>query len=435
MDHLTNFLDKYLTPMFTKFGQSKYLKAVSGSFFASLPVIIVGSIFTLLANFPYQPYIGFLKEIHVYEFLALVGTSTTDLISLFSVFFAAYCLAKQFHVKAAPAGLLALVSYFVLTPQSIIVEGLQKPISGVAYGYFGSNSLFVALLVGLFIGRIYCYVIQKGWVIKMPEGVPPMVADSFTPIIAGVITAIVSIIIAAIFANTGYGNIHGFITQMVQAPMTKLGSSLPFFIILYMFMNLCWFFGIHGAAVYSAVQPIITAINLENLKAFQAGEVLPNMYANWVLFLKIGGLGTTLGLCIYMAFRAKSARYKSLGRMALLPSIFNINEPLCFGMPLMLNPMMFFPLVLNPLICGLIAYFAMNYGLVGYTRGLSLPWTTPSILNGFLQGGMGVAILQFICLSVATLMYIPFFKVMDKKAVEEEQKRLAQTEQSMEEEA
>ena len=252
----------------------------------------------------------------------------------------------------------------------------------------------------------------------MPDGVPPMVADSFTPIISGAITITVTIMIAAVFTNTGYGNIHAFITQLVQAPMMKLGSSLPFFIILYMFMNLCWFFGIHGAAVYSAVQPIVTAINLQNLTAFQNGEALPNMYANWVLFLKIGGLGTTVGLCIYMAFCAKSKRYQSLGKMALVPSLFNINEPLCFGMPLMLNPMMFIPLVCNPLICGLIAYGAMNSGLVAYCRGITLPWTTPPLLNGFLQGGLGVMLLQLVCLLVATLMYIPFFKVMDKQAVE-----------------
>lgn len=420
MDAMTAFLDKYLSPVFNKFGENKYLQAISGSFFCTLPVIIIGSVFTLIANFPIQAYIDFLKSIGVYSILSLVGSASTDMISLFSVFFVAYNLAKRFQVKATPAGLLALVSFFILTPMTMSVAGVEKPIAAIATSYFGSNSLFVALIVGLLIARIYVAVIQKGWVVKMPAGVPPMVADSFTPIISGAITITITVIVAAIFANTSYGNLHAFITQMVQAPMMKLGSTLPFFIILYMFMNLCWFFGIHGAAVYSAVQPIVTAINLQNLTAFQNGSSLPNMYANWVLFLKIGGLGTTVGLCIYMAFRAKSTRYRSLGRMALLPSLFNINEPLCFGMPLMLNPMMFIPLVFNPLICGLIAYFAMNTGLVAFCRGITLPWTTPPLLNGFLQGGFGVMLLQLVCLLAATFMYIPFFKVMDKKAVEAE---------------
>ena len=249
-----------------------------------------------------------------------------------------------------------------------------------------------------------------------------MVANSFSSIIAGVITITFTVVVHAIFVATPYGNIHSFITEMVQAPMLKLGNSFWFFVGLYMFMNLCWFFGIHGAAVYAAVQPIVVGINLQNLEAFQAGVQLPNMYANWVLFLKIGGLGTTVGLCIFMAFRSRSNRYKSLGRMALIPSLFNINEPLCFGMPLMLNPMMFLPLVLNPLVTGTIAYFAMSSGLVGYTTGASLPWTTPPLINSFLQGGLGVMLLQLVCLLVATAMYIPFFKVLDKKAVEEESK-------------
>ena len=423
MDKLTNFLENKLSPMFAKFADNKYLQAISGSFFRTLPVIIIGSVFTLIANFPIKVYINFLKSVGIYEVLNSVGNATTNSISLFTAFFAAFCLADKFKVKGKSAcGLLGLVSFLILTPMSVTVEGVEKPISAISTTYFGSNSLFVALIVGLVIGRIYIFVTEKGWEIKMPAGVPQMVANSFSSIIAGVITITFTVVVHAIFVATPYGNIHSFITEMVQAPMLKLGNSFWFFVGLYMFMNLCWFFGIHGAAVYAAVQPIVVGINLQNLEAFQVGAQLPNMYANWVLFLKIGGLGTTVGLCIFMAFRARSNRYKSLGRMALIPSLFNINEPLCFGMPLMLNPMMFLPLVLNPLVTGTIAYFAMSSGLVGYTTGASLPWTTPPLINSFLQGGVGVMLLQLVCLLVATAMYIPFFKVLDKKAVEEESK-------------
>lgn len=423
MEKLTNFLDRYLTPVFARFGENKYLQAISGAFFSTLPVIIVGSVFTLIGNFPIPAYIAWLKTIGIYDTIGLVGSSTTDIIALMTVFFAAYNLASEFGVLEYPAGLLALVSYFIVTPHSIILKEVEKPVSAVAYGYFGSNSLFVALIIGLLIGRIYIFTIQKNWVLKMPESVPPKVAQSFTPIFAGFFAVTVSLIIAAVFKATPYGDIHAFITKTVQAPLTTMGSSLVFFVGLYMLMNLCWFFGIHGAAVYAAAQPIVNAINLANLTAFQNGQPLPNMYANWVLFLKIGGLGSTLGLCIYMAFRAKSERYRSLGKMALIPSIFNINEPLCFGMPLMLNPYMFVPLVFNPLICGIFAYLAQSSGLVSYTRGLSLPWTTPALLNGFLQGGTSVMLLQLVCLIICTVMYIPFFRVMDKNAIAEEQKQ------------
>lgn len=423
IDKLTNFLEEKLSPMFAKFADNKYLQAISGSFFITLPVIIIGSIFTLIANFPINAYINFLKSAGIYDVLNSVGNATTNSIALFTAFFAAFCLADKFKVKGKSAcGLLGLVSFLMLTPMVVNVEGVEKPISAISTAYFGSNSLFVALIVGLVIGRIYIFVMEKGWEIKMPAGVPPMVANSFSSIIAGTITITFTVVVYAIFVATPYGNIHTFITEMVQAPMLKLGNSYWFFIGLYMFMNLCWFFGIHGAAVYAAVQPIVVGINLQNLEAFQAGAQLPNMYANWVLFLKIGGLGTTVGLCVFMAFRARSNRYKSLGKMALIPSLFNINEPLCFGMPLMLNPMMFLPLVLNPLVTGTIAYIAMSSGLVGYTTGASLPWTTPPLINAFLQGGVDVMLLQLVCLLVATAMYIPFFKVLDKKAVEEETK-------------
>ena len=253
MDKLTNFLENKLSPMFAKFADNKYLQAISGSFFRTLPVIIIGSVFTLIANFPIKVYINFLKSVGIYEVLNSVGNATTNSISLFTAFFAAFCLADKFKVKGKSAcGLLGLVSFLILTPMSVTVEGVEKPISAISTTYFGSNSLFVALIVGLVIGRIYIFVTEKGWEIKMPAGVPPMVANSFSSIIAGVITITFTVVVHAIFVATPYGNIHSFITEMVQAPMLKLGNSFWFFVGLYMFMNLCWFFGIHGAAVYAS---------------------------------------------------------------------------------------------------------------------------------------------------------------------------------------
>lgn len=413
MDKFSKIIEKYLLPISDALGTNPYIQAVSAGIMTALPVTIVGSIFTLFANLPYKPYMDFITKIGIAKTLAIPGEATIELMAIFTVFFTAYYFVKEQEIDPVPAGLLSLTSFIMLTPHYITIG--EKSVKGIAYGYLGPTSLFVALVVGLVVGKLYTVIVKKGLVINMPEGVPPMVARTFQPIIAAFIIITIVLLISAAFSVTSYQDVHAFISKMVQQPMVNLGSSLPFFIILYTLMNLCWFFGIHGSAVWAPAAPIVTAINMANLTAFQAGDALPNMYANWVMYLKIGGLGSTLGLCFYMAFFARSERYKKLGRISLLPSFFNINEPLCFGLPLVLNPLMFIPLVLNPLICGLIAYVGLNSGLVNYGRGLQLPWTTPAIITPFLEGGISSAVLQLICLSVVTLMYIPFFRTLDKK--------------------
>lgn len=425
MDKLTSIIEKYLMPVSEKLGNNKYLQAMQQGIMASMPLIIIGSLFTLIANLPYQPYIDFMKRIRVYGYLNSVGEATTDLMALFTVFFTAYYFGKNEDIDPAPAGMIALASFFLLTPHYINAfnaKAAATSMKAISYDYMGSTSLFLALIVGLLVGKLYVVMIKKGWTIKMPEGVPPTISRSFTPIIATAVITSIFVVVAAVFTNTSYGNIHVFISSVVQKPMMKIGQNVWFFILLYTLMNIIWFFGIHGSAIYYTVSPIITAINMANLTAFQAGQPLPSMYASWAMFFMAGGLGNTLGLVVYMAFKAKSARYKQLAKMTLIPGLCNINEPLVFGMPMVMNPLMFFPMVLNPLVVGLIAYFGFKTGLVHYSTAIAVPWTTPRVVMALLYGGVSLMVLQLITTIVSGIMYVPFFKTLDKQEYEEEQR-------------
>lgn len=413
MKKFLSFIEEKMVPLSTKVGNNVVVKCLQTGIITSLSVVIIGSIFTLLANFPFEPYIQFIQSIGLQQVLLIPGEATTDLMAVFTTFFTAYTFAKEKGHDPVPAGILSLSSFIICTPH--FVEAGGENVKAINYSYLGAGSLFVALVVGLSVGALYSWMTKKGWVVKMPEGVPPMVEQSFAPIISGFVIITMALIVSTLLTHTSFENLHSFISILLQKPLTSIGSSLPFFIIFYVIMNLCWFFGIHGTAVWAPVAAITAAIDLQNLTAYQSGSELPNMYAKWAMLMKVGGIGSTLGLCFLLAFFAKSTRYKSLGRMCLLPSIFQINEPLVFGMPMMLNPLMFIPLVINPIVTGAIAYAGFSSGLVNYAAGLQLPWTTPPLVNAFLQGGGSLMLLQLIILIAVTLIYYPFFKVLDKQ--------------------
>lgn len=138
-------------------------------------------------------------------------------------------------------------------------------------------------------------------------------------------------------------------------------------------------------------------------------------------FSGLGGNGNTLGLCLSM-FTAKSKRYKQMLKLSLIPNIFNINEPLIFGMPLMLNPIFFFPMVFSNVVMGLVGFFATQIFTFSYNPALAmLPWTTPFFIKNLLAGGIALLVVSLLLLLVNTLMYYPFFRIADKLAVKEEQ--------------
>lgn len=428
MDKLTGILEKTLMPLSDKLANNRYITAMQQGVMASMPLIIAGSLFTLLGNLPFQPYIDLLKNMGIYGYFSIVGEATTDLMAIFTVFFTAYYFAKDSDVDPVPAGMIALTGFVLMTPHYIAgyaQDGTAMSLKAISYDYMGSTSLFLSLIIGLSVGKLYTVIIKKGWTIKMPAGVPPTISRTFTPIIAAVLITTIFTVLSAVFSNTTFGNVHAFVSAVVQKPMMVIGENVWFYILLYTLMNLVWFFGIHGSAIYYTVSPIITAINMANLAAFQAGEPLPSMYASWAIFFMAGGMGNTLGLAVYMAFRAKSARYKQIGKMCLIPGLCNINEPLVFGMPMVMNAMMFFPMILNPLVCGLIAYFGFKSGLVAYSSAISVPWTTPRVVMALLYGGVSLMILQLITTIVSGLMYVPFFRALDKKEYEEELERAA----------
>ena len=256
---------------------------------------------------------------------------------------------------------------------------------------------------------------------------PTNVSESLSPsFLAGGILIIVFLIrllfkFAPILSN--FGDIFSFISGIIQVPLQDIvGSPLSLILILSL-ANLFWYFGIHPQAVYSVITPIVMANSIANITAYTAGQPMP-----YVLFSVVGlacgtgfgGQGATLGLVISM-FTAKSNRYKEMFKLTAGPSIFNINEPLIFGMPIIMNPIFFIPMAIGPLFMGLVAWgLTAVIDISGFNPTASFPWTTPALFQMAFKGGWQLLIIGVICLAVSILIWYPFFKVADKKALKEE---------------
>lgn len=238
---------------------------------------------------------------------------------------------------------------------------------------------------------------------------------------------VLSLIVKMIFRATPFGDLGTFINAVVSAPLTIAGTSYPGALFATFIEQLLWSFGIHGSSVVTTVmEPIWLNANLENLAAFQAGATqLPHIITQTFIenFMWIGGSGATLPVVIYMLCFARSKMLKDLGRLSIAPGIFNINEPVVFGLPIVLNPFLMIPFILSPLAIFTIFYFGMYLNIFPRMVGVSIPWTTPYLISGYLATGgrFGGVLLQIVNFVVAFIIWLPFIRSWDKKNVAMEQ--------------
>lgn len=259
----------------------------------------------------------------------------------------------------------------------------------------------------------------------MPPTVPPAVSKSFAALIPAVLTLTIFLVLRIVFTFTPWGNIHDFIYEIIQAPLTNLGKGIIPTIIAIFVIQILWFFGLHGQIIVNSVlDPIWNTLTLENLEAFRAGVEIPNIVTKQfieIFTVSLGGTGMTLIVLIIILAFMKSRQLKEVGKLALPAGIFNVNEPAIFGLPVVLNPAIVIPWVLAPMVSTLVAYFAMATGLVPLTTGVSVPWTTPVFISGMLAtNSLRGGLLQLVQMVVVGVIWFPFLKVWDKKNVQEE---------------
>lgn len=397
----------------SKVQENRYLDAISKGLMGTLPILMIGSIALLLAVLPIEAWTNLIGQIGLTPYLIAASTVTTNCMAIYASFMMGNRLAGSFNENGITAGIISIFAFLVVTPLN---EGALN------MNFMGAQGLFTAIFASLGATRLYCALMKNEKIrIKMPESVPPVIAGTFSSIFPCLFTGAAMIAVATIFSFTPWGSFADMIYSLVATPLNQLGGSVWSLVIIVLVQMLLWFFGIHGSLVVSTVvQAVYMPMALENMAALQSGtpmNELPNILGNtfYSLYAGIGGAGGTLSLLIVMILFGKAKKNKELAKLAIIPGLFTINEPIVFAYPLILNPVMAVPFITVPIIQVLVAYSAMAIGLVPPLTGIQVPFGLPVIFGAFIGGGWQAAVLQLVCIIVGVLVWFPFFKISDSQ--------------------
>lgn len=422
MEKLEKFLSKYIGPIANYMASSKFFGSLSEAFMRTTPVTLGVALLMIIGNLPIPGYDLFLIEHGLkVHFDSAIG-ATTGILSIFVVFNFAYVYARKSDEVPLSAGLISLVSFFLLMPQT--VESTNSTITAYQDLYTGGTGLFTAIIVGWVSASIYIALSKRNFTIKLPASVPSNVSESLGPSLISMVILSMWFVVRLGFSFTPFGSVFMLIFGILQQPLQALTSNPLSVIIIFTIANLMWFFGIHPNVIYGLVMPMMVGSNAANIAAYQKGEALPFLFMSIVMVAVgngFGGQGGTYGF-ILSSLTAKSERYKSLRKLAIIPSIFNINEPLIFGAPIMLNPVFFIPMILSPITMGFTAWglASLDFLTPKLNPLISMPWTTPALITSALQGGFKYLFILVIVVVVNFIVWFPFFKVADNQAYREE---------------
>ena len=415
------------------------VRAIVAAGMASIPFTIVGSAFLVLSVIPQAFNLQFIVDLWANSFdkiqalYLLAYKCTMGILSLYFAIVIGYEYTKIYveeeglNLNPLNGGLLAVFAYFLTIPELTYSKGMISAVTGkttIGGWTVGGDSLtrlstsgmFTAILMSILAVQLYRLCVKKNWVIKMPEAVPEGVARSFTALIPGFVIAFAVLVINGIFILFGTD-----IYKVIAIPfafVSHITNTWLGIVVIYLLVHALWIVGIHGAnIVMGLVNPILLANMAQNVDGkfiAYAGE-FTNSYVT------IGGSGATLLLCFYIAFRAKSDQLRMLGKASMGPAIFNINEPLIFGLPIVYNPMLTIPFILAPIVSASIGYWSVQLGLAGKAIAQT-PWPTPIGIGAYVGSGgnIGAFVVALICALAAFVIWYPFIKMYDTKLYKEE---------------
>ena len=421
-------LEKYIAPIAEKLNGSDTIKALSRGMMYTMPITLGVCILAILVNLPIEAWTTFLTNSGLSAVCNEVLTVTMNMLALYIVISIAYNNGKQKGINGITTAVVTLGVFLVLMPLVVTTEGRSTSYM-INTAYLGSSGIFVAIVLGVLVSNIYAFLMKR-ISIKLPESVPTMVTDSLSPTFVAIIVFTITFLIKWGLTFTPWGNLFDMINQLLATPIMNVGSTPWAIIIAYTFSNILWFFGVHPSAIMNVFSPAISICLLGNLEAFMAGTPvaeLPNLaFVTIYAAMSLGGSGNLIGLAISM-LTAKSERYKSLVKISAVPCLFNISEPMMFGVPVVLNPIFFLPMILATPICSFVAWGLCGLGLSNAMNpAVMAPWVMPKFISGFMMGGFGLMLVVIICIVISTLLYYSFFKIADHEALKEEAQVKAQ---------
>lgn len=435
MDKMQAAMEATLVPVAAKINGQRHVAAVRDAFTLAFPMTLAGSL-VMLVNYAVLDPNGFIAKIlHLGSLipnladyqaaLTPILQGTTNIMALLIVFLCAYKLAEAKNGDTLLSSICAVGVFFIIYPP-------YDENGALSMTFMGAQGLFVAIIVGLLVGEAIPALSKNEKLrIKMPDGVPPAVAQSFNLVIPIIIVFVIASVLSFVFGNVTDGGVQYIIYNMIQVPFRSLGSNIFTVLLFALAQQFLWILGIHGPNTLSAIRSVMFAEQgVANLAYY--GEMGTTIGCPFPLtwasindaFGNTGGSGATLGLIIAIFLVARKDKTQmTIAKLAFAPGLFNINEPLMFGLPIVMNPIYAIPFIATPLVCNIIGYLCTIVFQIIPPVTLDVGWTTPGFLIPFLgSGGHNPLslLIGVLCVCVSTLIYMPFVRAAAKANIARE---------------
>lgn len=414
-------LEEIFLPIADKLAQNRYLTAIRDGFVSILPVMIAGSFFILINNVIIGEN-GITNKLFgmtfapLLEFGAVIAPATMSVMAILLTFTTAKALAETYDDETSVVPAIAVVSLFILMPITFSEELGMEIINTHYTGAASMFSAFIAAIATVELVRLFSKV--KTFVITMPDTVPPTIARSFNKLIPVLFTIL---IFGAIRVGTNMLGmpLNDLIFEVIQTPFTNIVSSGIGLAVIYFLYMLLWGLGIHSAFIFNPIlEPIYLTSLASNEAAHAAGEAMQHIitkpFLDSVAFM--GGAGNMLALIVAIFLVSRRKDYRSVAKLGVAPALFNISEPIMFGLPVVMNPILIVPMILSTLSGLLIGVLSTIIGFMGHTYVL-IPWTTPPVLGSYLAtgGSWGAVVTTLAIFVLSVAIYAPFVIIMNKQ--------------------
>ncbi|ELQ6148896.1 PTS sugar transporter subunit IIC [Cronobacter turicensis] len=418
---MVHVIENKITPLAGAMGSQRHVVAIRDGFLAALPFMIIGSFLLVFIFPPFSPdtQIGFCRawldiSLKYREQLMLPFNLSMGVMTFFISVGIGASLGKHYQLDPIMTGLLAFMAF-------LLVAAPYKD-GQISTQYFSGQGIFTALITAIYASEMYAFLKRHNITIRLPKEVPTGVARSFE-ILIPVVVIVFTLHPLNLLIESTTGMILPEAIMHLLSPLVAASDSLPAILISVLICQILWFAGIHGALIVTGIMNPFWMANLSaNQAALAAGQALPHIYLQgfWDHYLLIGGVGSTLPLA-FLLLRSRAVHLRTIGKMGVVPSMFNINEPILFGAPVIMNPVFFLPFILVPMVNAVLAWTATKLGWLAQVVSLT-PWTTPAPIGASWAANWAFSpvVMCLICMVMSALMYYPFVKAYERTLQKQE---------------
>ncbi|MCO8289109.1 PTS sugar transporter subunit IIC [Tetragenococcus halophilus] len=422
------FVDRMLEVV-NKVSNQRHVSAVRDGFVALIPVTIIASFWILINNLFLDPANGLLRNVQqAQQWIDLGNQIYNSTLGILGILIAAsigYKLAISYGEDSLFGAVMGIISFFLSLPATVTladIEGNEVTVAAYTEAQISATGMFLAIMMTLIsvtlLAKFSSMNILK---IKMPDSVPPAISKSFNVLIPAFLVTLILGLVEVLVIWFVHVDIPTLVEQFFQAPLVASLQSLGGVLLYVALSNFLWVFGLHGTFILGSIgEPLMLTAIQENMNALQNGEALPHIITKPFIdsFAWMGGGGMLMCLVIAIYIGSRREDHRSIAKVGGIPIIFNVSEPVMFGLPVIFNPLLGVPLIVVPLVTTTIAYYATQLGVIAKTSVL-IPWTTPPIISGYLatNGDWKASVLQVILLIIGVLIYLPFVHLANKEKV------------------